>query len=179
MKNALAVLSIALIVGCATHPKPPVPPFPPVQPPGMLFRATQPLPGSTVTLAWSESTTNFAGFKIYQGVASKTYTVTNDVGAVTNATVSVIPGVTNFFSATCYDKNGLQSPFSNEITYAVPVAQPQNVYALITAYLETSTNGQFSGWSPAFIFSGMVITNPPSPIFYRSRIQINYQTNAP
>ena len=44
---------------------------------------------SSVTLAWNpDAGTNIAGYKMYYGVASRTYTNTNNVGNVTNATIS-------------------------------------------------------------------------------------------
>jgi len=78
-------------------------------------------------LTWSPSTnSNVAGYNIYYGVASQSYTTTINVGNVTNATISgLIPGVTYYFSATTYDSLGEQSGFSNETSYTVPAA-PSN-----------------------------------------------------
>lgn len=84
---------------------------------------------SSVTLAWNPSADpNLAGYRVYQGVASHTYTNVVQVGALTNATLSALTqGATYFFAVTAYDNVGLESAFSNEITYSVPtnsVAQP-------------------------------------------------------
>jgi len=75
-----------------------------------------------VTLAWDPSPdSSVAGYRIYDGVTSGTYTNVIDVGNVTTATVSnLVSGVTYFFAATAYDTNGQESVFSDEVSYTVP-----------------------------------------------------------
>ena len=77
---------------------------------------------STVTLAWNPSADpNLAGYRIYQGAASHTYTNVIQVGPLTNATLSALKqGATYFFAVTAYDNIGLESAFSNEISYSAP-----------------------------------------------------------
>ncbi|MGO8931084.1 MAG: Ig-like domain-containing protein [Limisphaerales bacterium] len=79
---------------------------------------------NSVTLAWDpDAGTNIAGYKIYYGVASRTYTSTNNVGNVTNATVSgLTAGTVYYFAATAYDTSGLESAYSTEVVYTNPVA---------------------------------------------------------
>ncbi len=81
--------------------------------------------GSNVPLAWDPSAdSNVAGYKIYYGVASHSYTSSINVGHVTSAVVTVPSGnKTYYFAATTYDASGLESDFSNEATYTpnVPV----------------------------------------------------------
>jgi hypothetical protein len=93
--------------------------------PVQVFSATIP-PGTSVTLAWDRSPDpNIAGYKIYDGVVSHTYTNVIDVGNATNATISgLIKGQTYYFSATAYNSLGLESGFSGEISYTVPTALP-------------------------------------------------------
>src|ERR1035438_4435423 len=82
---------------------------------------------SNVTLAWNSSTgTNIAGYKIYYGAASGTYTNTVDVGNVTNATISsLISGTTYYFAATAYDTFALESDYSTEAIFTnVTAASP-------------------------------------------------------
>jgi hypothetical protein len=74
---------------------------------------------SGVTLAWDpDAGTNIAGYKIYYGVACRTYTNTTNVGNVTNAT---IPGLTNgctyYIAATAYDTSGVESDYSTEVVF--------------------------------------------------------------
>ncbi len=79
---------------------------------------------SSVTLAWNpDAGTNIAGYKIYYGVASRTYTNTNNVGNVTNATISsLIGGTIYYFAATAVDTSGLESDYSTEVVYTNPAA---------------------------------------------------------
>ena len=81
---------------------------------------------TNVTLAWNPSAdTKLAGYRVYNGVASHTYTNITQVGNVTNATVSgLAAGVTYFFAVTAFDSLGLESAFSSEISYTVPNSAP-------------------------------------------------------
>jgi hypothetical protein len=86
---------------------------------------------SSVTLAWDPSTgSEVAGYRLYEGGASKAYTNTIDTGNVTTQSVSgLTAGGTYFFAVTAYDTNGLESDFSNEISYSVPA--PSNAPPVI------------------------------------------------
>lgn len=77
----------------------------------------------SITLAWNPSpANNIAGYRLYLGLSSGTYATSLDVGATTNATLSnLTPGTTYFFAVTAYDTNRLESPFSGEISYRIPV----------------------------------------------------------
>ena len=79
--------------------------------------------GQSVTLAWNQSADpTVAGYKAYYGVASHTYTNNIDVGNATSATISgLIPGTTYYFAATTYSALGVESPFSSEVSYTVPI----------------------------------------------------------
>lgn len=73
---------------------------------------------SSVSVAWNPSASSgIAGYRLYQGVASGSYTNKISVNQ-TNATVSgLVTGVKYFFAVTAYTTTGLESPYSNEITY--------------------------------------------------------------
>ena len=77
-----------------------------------------------LTLAWDPSLdTNVAGCNVYYGVASHRYTNMVHVGKATNATISgLVEGATYYFAATAYSILGLESDFSNEASYTVPMA---------------------------------------------------------
>jgi hypothetical protein len=79
---------------------------------------------SGVTLAWNPSTgPNVAGYHLYQGVASLTYTNEIDVGNVTNATVSgLTQGVTYYFAVSAYTAAGVESALTTEVSYTPPVS---------------------------------------------------------
>ena len=75
-----------------------------------------------MTLAWDPSPgSGIAGYRLYQGAASRTYTNVIAVGNATTRTItSLASGATYFFAVTAYDTNGLESDFSSEISYTVP-----------------------------------------------------------
>jgi hypothetical protein len=80
----------------------------------------------SVTLAWNQSTDpTVAGYNIYYGGASGTYTNESSAGSATNATISgLISGKTYYFAATAYNALGLESGFSSEMSYVVPTTLP-------------------------------------------------------
>ena len=103
---------------------------------------------TSVTLAWNSSTgTNIVGYKIYYGAASRTYTNTNNVGNVTNATISsLISGTTYYFAVTAYNTSGLESDYSTEVVYTNRAA------ALPTIVMSSPASG--AGYAaPATIIS--------------------------
>jgi regulation of enolase protein 1 (concanavalin A-like superfamily) len=87
-----------------------------------------------VTLAWDPSPGVVAGYRLYRGGVSQVYTNSVTVGNVTsNTAAGLVPGVTNYFAVTAYDTNGLESDFSNEITYAAPVTNTPPPAIALTA----------------------------------------------
>ncbi len=78
----------------------------------------------SVTLAWNASPgTNIVGYNLYYGVSSGVYTNVLPAGNVTNAVVSnLVQGVTYYFAATSLSDIGLESVYSTEVSYAVPVS---------------------------------------------------------
>jgi len=82
---------------------------------------------SSVTLGWDASTDPaLAGYRLYQGVVSHTYTSSTNVSTATTATVTgLMPGRTYFFAVTAYDTAGLESSYSGEVSYTVPVPAPK------------------------------------------------------
>jgi hypothetical protein len=81
-------------------------------------------PGQSVTLAWNPSPdSGVAGYRIYYGVGSRTYTNMVDTGTATNATIAnLVAGATYYFAATSYNLLGLESDYSTEASYAVSAA---------------------------------------------------------
>ena len=76
----------------------------------------------TVMLAWDPSASSYVtSYNIYVGTASATYTNVISTGNVTLATVTGLAwGVTYYYAATAVDINGVESDFSNEISYKRP-----------------------------------------------------------
>ncbi len=82
------------------------------------------LQAAQVTVAWDpETDTGLAGYKLYYGTQSKNYSLFIDAG---NSTTVQVPnlqsGTTYYLAATAYDSTGLESGYSNEISYTVPAS---------------------------------------------------------
>jgi hypothetical protein len=89
---------------------------------GILGCTTLVAAANSVTLAWDPSPApGIAGYKVYCGIASRTYATVIDTRSATSATISgLVPGVTYYFAVTAYDAVGRESAFSAEIGYTVP-----------------------------------------------------------
>ena len=89
-----------------------------LQNPSPAFSALPTVPLS-VTMAWDGSVSpDIAGYRVYYGAASGNYTSSIQVGNVTTGTIpGLTPGVTYFFAVNAYNLAGLESPFSNEVSY--------------------------------------------------------------
>jgi len=69
-----------------------------------------------ITLAWNPNTDQIAGYKLYVGTQSGTYTQNFDVGKTTAATFNnATPGQQYCFAVTAYSSASLESPKSNEV----------------------------------------------------------------
>jgi hypothetical protein len=77
-----------------------------------------------VTLAWNpNSESDLAGYRIYYGTTSGSYTNSRDVGNATTCTISnLLAGQTYYFVATAYDLSGNESGYSNQASHTIPAA---------------------------------------------------------
>ena len=75
-----------------------------------------------MSLQWNPNTdSSVAGYNLYYGGASRSYTNSLSVGNTTNAMVSgLVEGKTYFFAVTAYDTQGYESDYSDETVYLVP-----------------------------------------------------------
>ena len=97
-----------------------------------LSLAVFPASGAEVTLEWDPSTDPVSGYKVYHGTISGIYTDSTNAGPATSMTVAgLTEGTTYYFVATATGTNLLESEFSNEITYTVPL--PANQPPTITS----------------------------------------------
>ncbi len=76
-----------------------------------------------VTLIWDpNSESDLAGYKLYYGYSSRDYPNVIDVG---NEEICIVdnlkPGETYYFAATAYNITGLESDYSNEVEYMIPL----------------------------------------------------------
>lgn len=79
-----------------------------------------------VTLAWDANTEpDLAGYRIYYGFSSKSYSHTIDVGNITEYTLTGLDeGKTFYLAATAYDEERNESDFSKELIHTTVYRQP-------------------------------------------------------
>lgn len=87
-------------------------------------------------LTWDPPTTNvdgsplidLAGYNLYYGTSSGSYTTVIDAGNVVTATIpNLDEGIIYYFSVTAYDDLGNESGFSNEVSKAILGTPPGNI----------------------------------------------------
>src|SRR6185295_467721 len=80
----------------------------------------------SVTLAWDRNPEpDIAGYILHSGTNSGHYVNAANVSNVTTNTVlGLTPGVTYYFAVTAYNTSGLESDFSNEISYTADSVKP-------------------------------------------------------
>ena len=123
--------------------------------------------GSYILFWNSSASQDVVRYNVYYGGATRTYTNVVPLGNVTNATISgLLPGAEYFFTTTAVDNVGLESVFSNEISYQVPGGQPGPTLPPINwptpaaiVYGTALGAGQLNATSSV---PGIFIYNPPS-----------------
>ena len=118
-RSALNLLQNSAIASLLQPPTPVVT-TPPSLPPPSTPPPPSPSPGS-VTLTWTANREpDLAGYKVYVGTASGTYSFPGSafvIGKVTSYTVSNLPmGQTYFFAISAYDSAGNESLLSAEVS---------------------------------------------------------------
>jgi hypothetical protein len=116
-----------------------------------LFAASGPSlkAAQSVTLGWDRSTDAVAGYRVHYGGASKAYSMRRDVGRETGAVISGLKeGATYYFAVTAYSSAGLESDFSNELRYTVPVS-PDSATSTGSATPAESTGDSSSSSPPS------------------------------
>jgi uncharacterized membrane protein YgcG len=78
----------------------------------------------SVIVRWSQNTeSDLAGYKVYHGTESRLYDTSVDAGMVTFQEISgLIEGVTYYFAVTAYNAGGVESYFSEEVSFLEPEA---------------------------------------------------------
>src|SRR3954454_14788816 len=100
--------------------------------------------GLAVTLTWNQNPDpTTAGYRLYYGVDTLTYTNAIDFANVrTNVVSGLVQDVTYYFAVTAYDASGLESDFSSELSYTVtPAGNTPPTISVIgdqTIFLNTS-----------------------------------------
>ena len=147
--------------------------------PGLPLRATA--SGSSVTLAWNTSVgTNVAGYYIYYGGTSGSYTNKVDAGTNLQVTISgIIRGDIYYFAATAYDTNGLESDYSNELVYAPPGPLPPPTGLHVLGLSVLSAADPRGPWAPMPGLNNLGVSNLQSGAYYRLAIAAPAVTNTP
>lgn len=73
-------------------------------------------------LAWAANgEADLAGYRVHYGTSSRTYTASHDAGMTPSYSVTGLrPGETYYFAVTAYDEAGMESAYSDELTYTAP-----------------------------------------------------------
>lgn len=109
-----------------------------------------------VRLGWGASPdSDVAGYKVYYGLASRTYTTSINTGKTTSYTLSGLATGTYYFAVTAYDLSGNESAFSNEVSKSVssstppPSTPPISGGVLLVDFGKTSSGDTFglAGWN--------------------------------
>ena len=79
---------------------------------------------SSIVLSWDAvSGSSIAGYRVYKGTASRSYSEVLAVGNVTQAAITgLTSGTTYFFSVTCNNNLGVESEFSSEVSFTTATA---------------------------------------------------------
>lgn len=113
----------------------------------------------SVTLAWdSNPDPSIAGYYVYYGMASGQYTNALFAGNVTSLSISNLAfATTYFFAATDITGAGLESTFSNEVSYNTPgVPLPPGNFRLQASFA-SSLEGP---WQPETNWPPIIVSSP-------------------
>jgi hypothetical protein len=111
---------------------------------------------TSLTLAWDPSgASDTRGYRLHYGTSSHSYSQTSDLGNTTTTTVSnLLPGQTYYFAVTDYNTAGVQSSYSNEVSFTatIPIADGSDVSKDFNndgkpdLVLENTANGERQIW---------------------------------
>ena len=120
-----------------------LPILPAEQPPAAPTQLSAALQGTSVALQWAaNSETDLAGYRVYYGIASGSYSQNVDAGKTTSRTVTGLSsGKTYYFAVLAYDNGNLKSGLSKEVICQVPVAVKDSDGDGLSDELEANTYG--------------------------------------
>jgi Fibronectin type III domain len=79
----------------------------------------------SVGLAWDPNSENdLAGYLVYYGTASGNYSQTRPAATPSATVTNLNSGTTYYFAVTAYNTNGLESGYSNEVSYSTSGSPP-------------------------------------------------------
>jgi hypothetical protein len=103
---------------------------------------------ASVTLTWdANAEPDIAGYRVYYGTVSGSYTDIIDVGTSTTGTVSNLPEAQTFFVVTAYNSAGAESLPSNEVSYpSASPSSPSLVNVSTRAFVQTDDDVMIGGF---------------------------------
>ena len=135
---------------------------------------------SALTLAWDAVTnTTIGGYNLYVGTVTRSYTTTNDVGNVTQFSISnLVVGTTYFFALSAYDTYGIESDLSAELAYTVTTSTSTPPVVLLTSPVDGTvyTNPTTIRLSATVTANGHTLTKVQ---FYNSAAIIGQDSTSP
>jgi len=129
-----------------------------------------PQPSGQAEFSWLQNTEpNLAGYKIYYGTASRTYTSNLDIGLpdpvdgrIHGTVTDLVTETTYYFAATAYDSEGNESDYSDEIVYTVAAggstAPPTAADSTVTGNEDTAITGTLTVSNPSALSLQYTIT---------------------
>lgn len=83
------------------------------------------IPTQAIWLEWDRNfEPNVVGYRVYLGTTSRSYDKVFDVGNSFITFVPFVPGATNYYALTAYSREGIESAFSDEVTYFCDCTNP-------------------------------------------------------
>jgi hypothetical protein len=157
-------LQVCLAWQCVAQPLPPLP---------TSAIADDPPASPTVRLSWDPSPSPLvAGYRIHRGTQSGAYTWQTNAGTNLVLSVPIAPQATNYFAATAYDAQGLESDYSNELLVhpTAPAPPTLNGRMLVTVMFDWSTNG--TTYTPGTEPARVLLRGVPPQAIIRPRTTI-------
>lgn len=105
---------------------------------------------ASILVSWNANTeSDLAGYKIYYGTQSRTYSSPVNVGKVTGYQFNNVGTGTYYLAVTAYDTSGNESGYSSEARVNVPATQTTSSITLLTP-----KQGEVVKGNPSFTWSG-------------------------
>ena len=137
------------------------------------LRTLQRTPRPSVTLAWDPvDSPATAGYRLYIGPFTHMYTGMVSVGISTNVSLTNLAAGWYFFAVTDYDTNGLESVFSNEVSWTNTPPPPVTNFLLSVSIQQSS---DFTNWMLLTNLPAVLVTNSGQPVYWRALMNIQPQ----
>lgn len=117
-----------------------------------------PAPTYSATFAWNPvATTSGIAYRLWWGTNSHSYSNSVSVGTATTAAIAGLSGSTRYYVSVTASNAFGQSPFSNEISFTLPLPQPYTNVVTIAIEARDVTNPA----APFLTVWSVNLTNPP------------------